>query len=347
MDTSSRHITTGNDDYNTSDTDVVYNTFCDVYKTLYGPSLDFLEWYIPLVVVSITAIVANILTIAATVLSPQGKTAHAKLIISLAVSDCYIAILFLVDDTLCYTNVRQSFWHVDVFLCYTVIRGFLYCSSVLATLLNLLALAVDHYVAIVNPLHYNRIMTSFRTKLLILVIWIISLLVGSLETAIDLLTHLDHKPHVCDYAEFTYSYIVPYIFVMLEVFILIVLYTKVFLEYKRFVARRQIFQLDDQHNKKAIVTTSLIIGSFMLCWIPMSVYEIVVFIFYDYYPLDRALLLVDMLMLMNTLCDPIIYGLRLPVVRHGYRIMFRKLWRQEHSSDASLGRNISSSSELK
>ena len=243
MDILFRNITTesGSGNYNISGTaTTVYDNRCDVNMTYhYVASINFLEWFIPLVVVSIIAIVANILTIAAIVHAPQGKTVHEQLITSLAVSDCCVAIYFLLDHTLRNANFCLSSWSADVFLCYTVVRIFLYSFPVLASLLNLLALAVDHYVAIVNPLHYNRKMTSFRTKLLIHVIWIFSLSVGSLEIAIEFLSHLDDNLHVCEYALFTNSYIVPYIVVVLEVFILIFLYAKVCLEFKKFVARRQ------------------------------------------------------------------------------------------------------------
>ena len=65
-----------------------------------------------------------------------------------------------------------------------------------------------------------------------------------------------------------HEYIIPYFLVMPELIVLIILYTRIYVAYKKFVTRQRAFRPDEQHTNKAIVTTLLVVGTFMIGWVP-------------------------------------------------------------------------------
>ena len=188
--------------------------------------------YICMIVVSVLGLLANILNICAIINIQKGLTPHSKLIISLGVADSCIAIygmhlslslgplaVQLLQD---YTN------------CLTVIFGLIFQPFfVTASLLNLLAIAFDHYFAIVKPLHYKSIMSRGRTNIVILLIWLLSMTVGSLEIIAAIFANVpkewksDYLYRVCGniigdsfHDTFTYSIIGVYFFVIVVFFCL-------------------------------------------------------------------------------------------------------------------------------
>lgn len=133
---------------------------------------------IVLLTISLLALAANLLTIVATLHIPRGQTAHSKLILSLSVADiCIIVSVFL------HLTERIAEKHHEMSCILVANKGFL-DFALLATLVNLLAMGIDHYIAIKKPLHYHFIMSSTRTNVMIIIIWAISLLGGLLEIII-------------------------------------------------------------------------------------------------------------------------------------------------------------------
>lgn len=282
---------------------------------------EYESWYMGLLTVSIFGLVLNALSIAALLQQPNGQTLHSKLIISLGVSDSFIDIfyVFVLVDVICEIPPE----HVCIFS--AAKKGLEV--ALFATLLNVLGMGFDHYLAIVKPLHYHGIRSKFRANLMILLIWILSI-IGTLSDIIagvasdNGLSSTSFCVHVAS-DDFD-ARVVPYSLVIFDFFVLIFLYARVFLEYKKFIARRQTFHSGELHNMKAVVTTVLIIGTFLICWMPISVYWFLQYFKLIVWEYDMQLLTLC-LMLSNTLCDPIIYASRHPTVQEGYKIMFRKL----------------------
>ena len=291
-----------------------------------------------LITVASIGFITNLLSILATLNIPQDQTPHTKFIISLAVSDVCVALQVSISGFVTRFSheiiLSNCFWLIE-----TVFINF----ALFATLLNLLVMATDHYVAILKPLHYEDIMSSFRANLIIFCVWIISTISGLLDIIVAVFTkplHHSHglpeEPNVCyDVTEDSFhAQTAPAFLVLIEMILLVFLYVRVFLEYKNCSRRRQFFQQSNTHNKKAIVTTGLIIGTFLICWVPVSVYWIVEYYIKDIQNRIRIILgpFSYILMVTNTICDAVIYASRIPVVRTGYRNMFRKLCRRNRNS---------------
>ena len=135
-----------------------------------------------------------------------------------------------------------------------------------------------------KPLRYGRIISSCRTNVMVLLIWLLSLCGALLDPVVAAFsesrfpvkrgTSKDFVWNVefCEHAfwdDFKFNQYL-YFLVIIEFVCLTFLYIRVFCEYRKFVKRRHVFNPDEVHNKKAIVTTLLIVGTFMVCWMPRS-----------------------------------------------------------------------------
>ena len=90
-----------------------------------------------------------------------------------------------------------------------------------------------------------------------------------------------------------------------------------------------------KRNKRGLVTTMCIVGTFMVCWLPFSIFtSVTVFrMSYlsdsatEYYKTSQKLdMYLYTLLLLNSLCDPIIYAMRMRQVKVGYHRLLRRCW---------------------
>ena len=280
-----------------------------------------------LLVVSVFGLTANVLNISAIAHIPHGITTHLKLLISLALADCCIAIYGLLQFLL-----YLSFWMPSLrfSLCFKcIVWNILVPFAIAASLCNLLALGVDHYIAIVKPLHYGRILSKHRVNIVIVVIWILSMIVGLLKVMTALFKGVPMsllcKYIISGFPGYNYFSIIHYTFAIGICVILIFLYVRIYIEYLKFKARRCTFHQDEMHNKKAIITTLFIIGTFLICFVPLSLYKILLhFELVDYKAGYMLYSISYVLMVANSLSDPIVYAFRLKVVQQGYKNLFRR-----------------------
>ena len=289
---------------------------------------------IVLIALSLVGLVANSLSIIATLHIPHGQTTHSKLIINLAVSDiCIILSVFL--------NVIEkvtSPLHLST-NCVEVANQAFLDFALLAILMNLLAMGIDHYIAIIKPMHYHQIISNFRGNMIIVFIWIISVFGGFLDIIVGGFkeTHSDKTDEdFCSkvYRDDFQAMLIIFGLVLLELLVLGYIYLCIFCEVRQLLKRGATLHQDDMHNKKAIITTLLIIGTFMVCLVPNSLFQLITYVLIH---TDREALIRSLhtilfihnalwvLMLSNSICDPIIYALRLQDVQRGYKIMVAKL----------------------
>ncbi|KAM9845635.1 dopamine receptor D4 related sequence [Aulostomus maculatus] len=127
---------------------------------------------IPLILI---IILGNVLVCLSVLTERSLKTATNYFIISLAVADLLLAVLVL--PLYVYSEFLGGVWTLSIYVCDALMTmDVMLCT---ASILNLCAISVDRYIAVVVPLKYNRNQFSVRQLALITATWVLSLGVAS------------------------------------------------------------------------------------------------------------------------------------------------------------------------
>ncbi len=142
--------------------------------------LDEVDWSQPALIISLVILgVVNVLVLAgnclvvlAVFLDSKLRTVTNLFIVSLAMADLSVGVAVLpfsasleVLDLWIFGEIWCSIWlAVDVWMC-------------TASILNLCAISLDRYLAVTRPVSYPSIMTPFRAKILLAVVWLLSFLI--------------------------------------------------------------------------------------------------------------------------------------------------------------------------
>lgn len=275
------------------------------------------------ILIFFVGVIANIMTIRAIMYVPKHhRTAHLKFIISLACSDMFILVAIFSGDVI----YIFSSLHAD---CNKLLKTLLLDVPLLATLLNLLAMALDHYLAMFRQLHYPHLMTPSRGNCVICAIWVFSVSAVMTEVLIGLGSGEKTFDSICMaivYDSYSIEQVIIFtIFVVLTVIILI--YIRVYHRVTKSSLSRT------RRRRQSVVTTMLFIGTFILFWTPEGIFHI-----YMYFKskIDRnyiqdnhetIAIVNDVLFLilqLNSLADPVIYAIGLPKVKQGCKAAFCK-----------------------
>ncbi|CAL8386676.1 unnamed protein product [Boreogadus saida] len=127
---------------------------------------------VPLILI---IILGNVLVCLSVLTERSLKTATNYFIISLSVADLLLAVLVL--PLYVYTEFLGGIWTLSTYICDALMTmDVMLCT---ASILNLCAISVDRYIAVVVPLKYNRNQFSLRQLALITATWVLSLVVAS------------------------------------------------------------------------------------------------------------------------------------------------------------------------
>ncbi|XP_030576091.1 dopamine receptor D4 related sequence [Archocentrus centrarchus] len=144
---------------------------------------------VPLILI---IILGNVLVCLSVLTERSLKTATNYFIISLAVADLLLAVLVL--PLYVYSEFLGGIWTLSTYICDALMTmDVMLCT---ASILNLCAISVDRYIAVVVPLKYNRNQFSVRQLALITATWVLSLGVAS-PVIFGLNQVPDRDPSVC------------------------------------------------------------------------------------------------------------------------------------------------------
>ena len=202
----------------------------------------------------------------------------------------------------------------------------------LASLMSIVGMAFDHYIAICLPLRYPKLMTEVNVNIGIVIIWISTLILSYAALIYPAIQALFTQSPYCyaliDDEGFETGLIITVAGYSLGMFIIICLYVRVFIEVFRFHKVNVRLSSDgncaDEVKSKmaSLKTAFLILGGFIVFWLPMlitgamrsddKVSQL---------PYDIARVWLQ----LNTLYDPLIYCVRIPHIRDKYKTMFSRI----------------------
>ncbi|EDS38236.1 g-protein coupled receptor [Culex quinquefasciatus] len=254
-------------------------------------------------VLVVCILAGNILTILAVRYHRRLRLLISNLfVMSLAMSDIFVGLTLPYHLAFYMGNELGRLKH----LC--LLRFFVLIIACSVSIWNLIAIAVDRYIAICYPLHYTRIMTK-KVALVILgfgwclaiVIAIIPLIWNRWDTAME-----------CEFDELLHPWyvagVITPIFSLVWLCLLLV-YWRIWRE-----AAKHAKQLRAHHSQegtsdwKSVQVVLLIMGCFTFCWLPYFVVILTqIFNFFDYNSpvLYKA---VFSLAMANSMMNPVIYA---------------------------------------
>ena len=228
---------------------------------------------VTLSVYSVISVTANAFCLVIIYVTPALQSVNNILLANMATSDLISGAVALPASIAVVSFIHE----VPVALCQ--FQGFALVYLYGVSLMTATAVTIDRFIAVVKPFHYSAITTP-KLKWFIALIWLLPLPMATMP-----LMKLDHigfgnfvKVMVCwidlhqDQLPYTFS-ITLLVFIIGTIIAIISCYTWIFI-----IACRKTtsaFHGSSKDMKRSIRTTAIIIGTSILCWIPLIVYFII------------------------------------------------------------------------
>ncbi|XP_051872929.1 melanocortin receptor 4 [Pristis pectinata] len=264
------------------------------------------------VMLGIVSLLANILVITAIV---KNKNLHSPMyffICSLAVADMLVSVSNAWETIfIAMLKSRHLLAQDNLIKSMDNVFDSMICSSLLASICSLLAIAVDRYITIFYALRYHNIVTVRRALTVIAAIWAVCIGSGILFIIYSESTTVV----ICLIAMF---------FAMLA--IMASLYVHMFmlarLHVKRIAALSGSGAIHQAANMKGAITLTILLGVFIVCWAPFFLHLILMIscprnpyciCFMSHFNMYLSLIL------CNSIIDPLIYAFRSQEMRKTFK----------------------------
>uniref|UniRef100_A0A8C4THM0 G-protein coupled receptors family 1 profile domain-containing protein n=1 Tax=Erpetoichthys calabaricus TaxID=27687 RepID=A0A8C4THM0_ERPCA len=256
----------------------------------------------------------------------QLHTPTNFLLLSLAVADFLVG-LFVLPFSFIFQI--EFCWYFGAIYCY-VYQTLANLFDV-AIVTHMALISIDRYIAVCNPFFYSSEITLNVTKVSIVVMWLYSfvftftfLYFGYVETEGCEQTCLVNGYDFGPYVFLIFIFIIPYS-------VMICSYTRIFIVAKRhskaikcLIEKTQSVESSNSNTPKASETKAaktlgLVVGVFMICWLPLTLFD---FSVYDYSILFVEIR--DLLVLISEVSfgvNPILYAFFYPWFRKALKII--------------------------
>ncbi|KHN88550.1 Octopamine receptor 1 [Toxocara canis] len=128
-----------------------------------------------LTILVVVVVFGNSLVIAAVMLRRRLRSATGLLILSLAVADLMVGVVILPFSIA--NEVLDGFWIFGDRWCTIWLTMDIWMCT--ASIYNLVAISIDRYIAILKPLNYPMLITKFRARCIVALVWLSSFVVCS------------------------------------------------------------------------------------------------------------------------------------------------------------------------
>ncbi|XP_062261582.1 histamine receptor H2b [Platichthys flesus] len=284
-----------------------------------------LRWFV-LVLFIILTISGNVLVCLAVGLSRRLRCIANCFVVALALTDLLLGLLVL--PLTATVELRGGKWPFGGALCNIYLSlDVMLCAS---SILTLMAISVDRYLAISDPLSYSRRVTPLRVTLALIAIWAVSLAVSFVPIHLGWNT-VDYKVQHVDWSlgdedeegrycqfEWNNNYVLIYAFgsFYLPLLLMSGMYLCIFR-----VAREQVRRIRAAmpsyprtkttaaiaHEHKATVTLGAVLGAFIICWFPYFTFLICMSIKDKTNPPNTLHSVILWLGYFNSALNPILY----------------------------------------
>lgn len=260
-------------------------------------------------VLMLLTLVGNVMVCACFYYYHDLRTICNYFIISLSAADILVALLampfWLILQLTDMDEKSKDVFSAELYLFWAIIDILVGSASIM----NLVAVSFDRHLAITSPFSYNEVMTSSRATAMIVALWVFSLVLCSLRGL----------PMAS-----TRSFLLPYQLVVVAVsfvvplLLMTVMYMKIY-----FVARNQALRIGRNFAKdmKATKTVAIVIGAFVVCWMPFFVIVTIYAFNPSYYVSIDFYKAIKWMEYLNSFLNPIIYT----CLNRTYRRAFKKL----------------------
>ncbi|XP_053735129.1 adenosine A2a receptor b [Synchiropus splendidus] len=300
-------------------------------------------------VIAVFAVSGNILVCWAVCLNSNLQSITNFFVVSLAVADIAVGLLAIPFAVIISTGFCADFHGCLFIACFVLMLT-------QSSIFSLLAIALDRYIAIKNPLRYSSVVTARRAKGIIAVCWFLSLGIGLIpilgwNTGINNTTDVNGScpkgMTECLFEEVVpLDYMVYFNFfgcVLLPLVLMLIIYVKIFM-----AARRQLQLIELkvvskpsfrdktvfpsssrttlQREVHAAKSLSIIVGFFALCWLPLHLLNCFNHLcLFCNRPNIWVMNIAIILSHANSAVNPFIYAYRI----QEFRVTFRRIFYQQ------------------
>ncbi|KAK2888420.1 adenosine A2a receptor b isoform X1 [Channa argus] len=293
------------------------------------------------VVIACLAVAGNVLVCWAVCLNSNLQSITNFFVVSLAVADIAVGLLAIPFAITISIGFCANFYGCLFIACFVLVLT-------QNSIFSLLAIAVDRYIAINNPLRYNSLVTGQRAKGIIALCWVLSMGIG-LTPMLGWNTGWNTTAAVrcpegmteCQFERVvTLDYMVYFNFfgcVLVPLVVMLVIYSYIFM-----AARRQLrlkvahaptpgeltlstssSRSTLQREVHAAKSLAIIVGLFVICWLPLHILNCFNHLCQD---CDRPHIWVMNIAIIlshaNSVVNPFIYAFRIREFRQTFRRIF-------------------------
>ena len=256
----------------------------------------------------LTAIIGNAIVLWLVARNKSLRTISNLFLTSLAAADFLVG--FVIDPVWIFTRCLEyeANTHVQT---YGKVVDYLWIHTTVATTFNLCCVSLDRYFAIIHPLRYQDILTRRRCYVLIAIVWFTSFILPCSRFLVK-------DGSVALWLLFT---IVTVLIPMIIIVFSSIRILKAAAEQSNKIRANNTLQNQEavkrgRKNSKAAMTISIVVGLFVVCWLPSLVTSLVNYFTSDDCGLTRQLLYytvwtsVEALAFTSSGINPWVYCLR-------------------------------------
>ncbi|KAM9147173.1 adenosine receptor A3 [Pangshura tecta] len=276
-------------------------------------------------IIGISATLGNILVIWVVKLNPAFQTNTFYFIVSLALADIAVGILVMPLAIVVSLGVVIHFYSCLFMCCLLVV-------FTNASILSLLAIAIDRYLRVKLPTRYRIITTKRRIWMALGICWLLSLLTGFVPM-FGWNQRTDPKEPSelkCQFASvMRMDYMVYFSFfawILIPLILMCALYIEIF-----YIIQTKLSQSATNTNAgvfygkefKAAKSLALVLFLFAICWLPLSILNCIKH-FYPTCFIPQHLWYVSILLShSNSVMNPIVYACKIKNFKDTYMLILR------------------------